>query len=752
MNKILGILLFVIMVVGSASIAFAYDPGVTTDGNSEDTNSNPVNNNDFLAAGTDDDKQAQYQDVVAKKGVYDSIKIDDYENNTAYFDALSSAWANYVDALALYDNTTNATDLKDKLSNSINAYLKTSEDLELIYINSNGEKVIWDDQVGAFIYNATYFDDLRTSWRNYLDTLFGYDGVNDVNLWFNQLNESIIISQNNFNEILGHYNTLVYMKDTYLDKLSEVIANLSPDVLTDDNFFDDLCTAWENYIDALFIFDNTTTPEESVLKAKINDIIDVYLADALEFKLSTDVSEAHAIFQPLFDQFIDDLNNGVVVSAASVNVLLAAWDDYYAACVAWDDEYGPDLLLGLPDVSSIIDDLEKINNINIAKVSYNAERERILGIVDSSPIPLSNNDFDTLRTLWATYAVAWEHYDSSISSDDMIEDLESWIGKYIVIADEINKRILENLGNIDVSRGTRVTLGSGNNHIPDPQYNPNDGLKLMHFEGEGGDYFEISLGILSPNEPWEIVVTGNIPLSMLTFDLYYFASGTAYKNQFTVTFYGNGIGKFVVDPLLNNFNHIHFGNVNYIHLPKFEAPIAEGPTFEGAEFPVRNVNPVEFEGVEFPVRNVEPNFEGVEFPVRNVEPVEFEGVKFPVRNVDSPSFGDLPPFDTPVPTFELNLIYPQFAPPVAVEPEPPVTQPPEYPEDPDVSNEDPIDPPTTPEDPEDPKEPTVVPPEDPDDLDEPIILAHAGMKNTGLPIGLIITLIMSILIAIRIKK
>jgi hypothetical protein len=285
MNKILGFMLFVLVVASAASITFAYDPDVTNNG---DSGVNPSGGGNFFAAGTDDDKQAQYDDVLAKKAVYDSVKQSDYPNDMkGYFNTLTDAWNNYVDALALYDDKTDSAALKAKLNESITTYINTYDELEGLYANATTQKNIYDQQIldgqnGVLDYNDAYFTSLRLNWANYLDALFKYDNTTDVDAWLFQLDESIREYQDAVKDIQDRLNNVNTMYDLYQDAFSKVFGEVTTKLLSSDDAvidftdFSEMITAWNNYIDALVKYDT------SLIADDLKDLITPYIQSFID--------------------------------------------------------------------------------------------------------------------------------------------------------------------------------------------------------------------------------------------------------------------------------------------------------------------------------------------------------------------------------------------------------------------------------------------------------------------------------------
>ena len=452
MNKILGILLFVIIVVGSATVAFAYDPGVTDD---DDT---------FLAAGEFEDKQALYDDVKGKEELYKSIDIKDYEDNSAYFDALRSAWANYTDALELYDGT-NATDLQVKLNNSITDYLDSVDLIEDLYKTYQDQKPIYDPSSDDFI-KYSDFEGLYNTWESYLDTLFSYNNDITPSTWLEKLNQTIFGYIIEFNKTRECYVNLYDAKDTYdraivsIDKLFVFDGNK---IKLDVDALSDLSSKWNAYLGALKtyleVFDNKYLEtfgiedlEEYI--SSLNTYFTTNLIGSYNIKIGlyNDVIDAKLAFESSLTEIPVkyDKNEYIVLDEDNTKNIMAyltsAWETYLEVWSLYDSD--DSILDGELDriVEACFDKIGQYNDVIDAKLAFEAllvELSQSVYHDTKGYIVLDEDDIEEIMTqltsAWDDYLGAWLLYDS----DDSILDgeFDRIVGAYFDKIDKYNDAI-----------------------------------------------------------------------------------------------------------------------------------------------------------------------------------------------------------------------------------------------------------------------------------------------------------------------
>ena len=441
MNKILGILLFVIIVVSSASIAFAYDPGVTSDDNS---------GGDFLAAGSGDN-QTLYNDALIKKNVYNSVVNNktNYSNESDYFNALTDAWGDYIDALALYDNSTNATDLKDQLSFNIESYLNKCAELELKYNNSVKSQEKYNGTLADFanIKNDpslfdSYFTQLYTDFENYLIALTLYDENFDSENLLIQLNNTIGNYTTTFNTLETNFNKTVEAKEAFeyiLDSLdySDVIEVIK------DGFFSELISAFHEYLNALALYQNTTY--DIALMQNLTDSISYYLAPIKHNQeLIDNITETKDVYDFWLANITGKYELNEEISSSDFENLVNAFEAYVVAYNLYDSTFDftdlrSKLLAGIAVYNGTANKNDFAILANASKDVYDFWLANITGKYELKE-EITSADFENLVNAFEAYVVAYNRYDSSFDFTDLRIELLSAIDAYNT-TDTNNKKI-----------------------------------------------------------------------------------------------------------------------------------------------------------------------------------------------------------------------------------------------------------------------------------------------------------------------
>ena len=829
MNKILGILLFVIIVVSTASVTFAYDPGVTGDDNSDDTT--------FLAAGADD--EALYADVLSKIDAYNDLSKDmkDYPDDVAYFGNLTKAWDEYTIALETYNpDDPNLPTLKTLLSNKITDYYLTLDEIEANLIIAKQKQNDFNDAKLAKIESLDdYINNLNIDFSEYLGAWFKYDTSIDVDIWSNQFDVAIQEYNDSCAIIFAKYNTAYGLYESYLGVLAGVNTELeaNPDPNFDstklENAWEAYVLAWKDFAIAANIVDDSFDIQE--LLGELKAVIDNYRSEATIVKNNNAVNTTKAHYDKVLAGVLEDLS-GDPLPDYNFTALRNAWRNYVLALKVVDDSVNVRAMLNelRTSISTYRSEATVVKNnnaVNTTKAHYDEVLAGVLeNLVGKDPLPGYN--FTNLRNAWRNYVLALKVVDDSVNVRAMLNELRTSISTYRSDATEalrkinlypdliqakdaydallnyvesnleefkteadfaelealwktyvelldkfdgnselatfriaaLNAQILAYLGSFEefelsdngltIVQGDEIETFAGNGWGNTP---------FKHWDGEQAngkvktvyDANGIKVWITTASDDtWKVHVTtsADVKISKLSFIIaYHYAPDDGREDIYyrLITIYITGEDSLSFN--ITNKTGTGPGSINRVKFGLLAYYIFESDDFTGINEDLPPLDSLEFNGPnrEGLTKLENPNFNG---PNR-------EGVD-KLENPDNIKYGE-----PPVP------VYPPFkfeGPNTVVTsgfdvPEPVVP----------VELEDPIDPilPQEPEDPEIPDDVTTPPnvggdtPQGPADteggevVDEGTedVVGHAGsMKNTGLPVGLIVALLMSVLVAIRIKK
>ena len=445
MNKIIGILLFVIIAVSSATIAFAYDPSVV-EGNGSDSDI-------FLAAGEAEDNQALYDSVIEKMNAYEAVsKKTVNQNDPLYFEDLTKAWGEYVDALALYKSDTNATAMKEDLNKSIKAYQDACDLIDDLRNDANDKKTSYDKLINDLTYNglpyfdieSAYFDfdNLRSVWEEYLVALFAYDNTTTVSYYLTQLNESIDKYQSELVDIQGRYINLTTAASKYQELVdgfnwTDLALKVISGISINASYFKELSDAWDDYVYALFVFNNDTDKFNN-LKNSFNTSIKPYLEyinnnTALIMEINK-TAEAYLRAQ---NNILSNIDSNL--TEANFTELNETWEKYLAAWAAYDGFHEISTPVG--DITKLTTSIENylalvnkndlIQNITIARANYLAKQDMFDKLINEYKVDnITENNFTVLRNLLQEYIDAWVKFNATDMSS-LMKDLNATIESYL---------------------------------------------------------------------------------------------------------------------------------------------------------------------------------------------------------------------------------------------------------------------------------------------------------------------------------
>ena len=568
---------------------------------------------------------AKYNKVLETKLTFEKVqfRVAKYLSthivtDESFFDRLSNAWNAYVVALADYEsaafgNTIDIDDMLGKLDTKISNYLLRADEAAKIKAINDAKDTF--DGKQNYVENVYLIDNLITdyddavladliaAWKAYVGAWAIYDPATYDD---DKVSEMI-------GELEGKINAYIagnILYKNYLDNLAlqglidDAITEYNKEIAkidlttprTDASYFAGLRTAYENYLLALKAL-VPETDDAGLLTAFDNDVA-TYVAQAIIYQKYLDDLELQGFIEAAIDDY-NDAKDAIDVSIARTSAsyfgpLRDAYENYLLALQALVPEtkvYGVGGLLAAFDakVTTYVNKAtEYAAYVNKQALAQQIEfwRQAYIDELEDNILPnigkITNpSEFNTLTTAWRAYVAAWKAFDPTINDAKLIADLDAQIANYFAVMGQIPQgpQIGEGITILDSPE-----RGYWNGWGQPPETNLNKWVSLSSntktvpiISGIGPNGKPYSIVIKSDNQgTWDIIATGDIPYSVLSFRIYYQYKPQGSKNEVIaskdITVYisgpghavwkiGSGENYKVYGVGDNSINEVRFGNI-----------------------------------------------------------------------------------------------------------------------------------------------------------------------------------------------